>query len=415
MTQDSKSGLDRRQLLAAGGALAASTAMPYIARAQANEVMIGALLPLTGPSAGFGQVSWEGLRFACEMVNEAGGIKSMNGAKLTPVIGDTESKPEVAAAQAEQLIRRGARVLVGCNQSPATIVASQVAERQSIPFICAYDIDPSLTARGFKYLFRVTPLITNYAEDLMTFMKDLSVQKGQPITKVGLLSENSIAGQGANKLAAAAAEKLGLAVVDASTYTAGTTQNFAPYVTKLRSAGAEGVIGHNRISEGIAIIRTMMELKYNPKFIGGILGAPNTREFMEALGPNSDHIYSTDAWSLTLNIPGMQEVAERNVKQFGKPMDPSTATMFSDVAVITDALERAKTSDPKALRDAIAATELKIGERRFFMLRGVKFGPTGENERAGSLIGMCRDQKAVAVWPPEVAAFPASYPKPNWI
>ncbi len=406
--------LDRRDVLAGASAAAVALAMPRIGRAQSRDVTIGGLLPLTGPSAGFGQVSWEGLQLACEMVNEKGGIAALGGAKLRAVVADTESKPEVAASQAEQLIRRNASVVIGCNQSAASIVASQVAERSSVPFVCAYDFDPTITARGFKYTFRCSPLVSNFASDIITFLRELGEKAGDPVRRVGFLSESSIGGQGANKLGAEAARKAGFEVVDVSTYNAGATQNFAPHIAKLKGLNAEAVIGHNRVSEGIAIVRTMKELGFNPKFIGGILGAPNTREFTEVLGDDANFIYATDAWSTTLNVEGLKDVADRTLKQFGKPMDPSHATMISNVAVIWDALERAKSSDPKALRNAIAATELTIGERGYFLLRGVKFTASGDNERAGSLMVMCKDKRAVAVWPAEVAHTQPVYPKPRW-
>jgi branched-chain amino acid transport system substrate-binding protein len=418
MARKTKSGAiaapSRRQVLAGGGALTLGVAMPWVARAQAKDIVIGGVLPLTGPSAGFGQMTWEGIQLACDMANEKGGVQSMGGAKLTAIVGDTESKPEVAASQAEQLIGRGVSVLIGCNQSAASIVASQVAERSSVPFITAYDFDPTLSSRGFKYFFRASPLVTNFSHDIIAFLKELGDKSGDPVKKIGLLSESSIAGQSANKLANEAATKMGFEVVDVSTYAAGETQNFAPFITKLKSAGAEAVIGHNRVSEGIAIVRTMKELGYNPKFIGGILGAPNTREFMDAMGADADNIYSTDSWSPSLTIPGMKEVADRALARFGKAMDPSTATSFSNVAIIWAASEKAKSADPRLLRDAIAATELDIGERDFFLLRGVKFAANGENERAASLIGMCQNKQAVAVWPAEVATTAAVYPKPAW-
>src|ERR1051325_1427166 len=145
----------RRKILQGGGAVAASLAFPAIVRSQAKEVTIAGILPLTGPSAAFGQGSWNALQLACEVVNQKGGIKSLRGAHLKAAVADTESKPEVAASQTEQMARRGASVLIGCNQSAAAIVASQVAERAAVPFMTAYDIDPAITARGFRYTFRL--------------------------------------------------------------------------------------------------------------------------------------------------------------------------------------------------------------------------------------------------------------------
>src|SRR6476660_4628159 len=160
-TMNASQGTTRRTVLKGSAALAAAgVAMPALVHA-ADTVNVAAVLPLTGPSAQFGQVSWKAMQFSIELMNEAGGVKSMGGARLTAAVYDTETKPDVAVTQTEQAIQRGASVIVGCNQSAATIVASQVAERNEVPFITAYDIDPAITARGFKYVFRISPLTGN--------------------------------------------------------------------------------------------------------------------------------------------------------------------------------------------------------------------------------------------------------------
>jgi branched-chain amino acid transport system substrate-binding protein len=66
------------------------------------------------------------------------------------------------------------------------------------------------------------------------------------------------------------------------------------------------------------------------------------------------------------------------------------------------------------LRDAIAATDLKSGDRNFFLLRGVKFNDKGDNERAVSIITQIQGGGFVPVWPTEFAKAPAVYPKPDW-
>jgi branched-chain amino acid transport system substrate-binding protein len=58
-------------------------------------------LPLTGYLAHEGRKTHIAIELAAEMINE-GGIKSMGGAKIKPVVADFESKP-VAAIQAEKL------------------------------------------------------------------------------------------------------------------------------------------------------------------------------------------------------------------------------------------------------------------------------------------------------------------------
>ncbi|MGA3306558.1 MAG: ABC transporter substrate-binding protein, partial [Stellaceae bacterium] len=209
--------MDRRKVLIGGAAAVTGLGFPTIVRA-ADEILIACVIPLTGPSAQFGQMSWNSAQLSAELMNEAGGVKSMGGAKLTLAVLDTETKPEIAVTQIEAAVQRGAAAIIGCNQSAATIVASQVAERNEVPFLTAYDIDPAITARGFKYVFRITPLTTNYSTDLLTMAKELLDKKGSTAKRLGLLSENSVTGQGVNKALTAAAQKLGLELVDTESY-----------------------------------------------------------------------------------------------------------------------------------------------------------------------------------------------------
>ena len=92
-------------LLVGGAATAGTPAFPLRSlHAQPREVKVGLLAPLTGVSANWGQKTYYGFQLAAQILNEEGGIKSMGGAKIGVVAADTESKPEVAAIQAEKLI-----------------------------------------------------------------------------------------------------------------------------------------------------------------------------------------------------------------------------------------------------------------------------------------------------------------------
>src|SRR5262245_29851656 len=69
-----------RRLVTLGLALAGLTAVPALPAAE--EVRIGIVCPLTGPTAKFGQAERNALTMAVEDVNGAGGIKSLGGAKI---------------------------------------------------------------------------------------------------------------------------------------------------------------------------------------------------------------------------------------------------------------------------------------------------------------------------------------------
>jgi branched-chain amino acid transport system substrate-binding protein len=407
--------ITRREFLKSSAIAAAGTTVaPRFAAAQGKEVLLAAVVALTGPNAAWGQRTWNGFQLGCDLVNEQGGIKSMGGAKLKYIVADTESKPEVAGSQTERVIQRGAVAITGTNQSAATIVATQIAEREGVPFVCATDVDPLITSRGFKFTFRTSPLVAAYAYDLLSYVKELGEKSGKPAKKLAILSENSIVGQSSVEGSTKVAKDLGYEVVAGDTYDAAKTQNFASYIAKYRGAGVEVVVGHNKPSDAILITRTMKELNFNPMAYGGILGGHVSTEYVNALGQDADNVLATTSWSADADIPGLKELAKKYQDRFKEHMDSTSAGGFTAFSVLWDALERAGSADRKKLRDAIAATQLKTGEKMYMQLRGAKFVAGGENERAGGLVFTIKSKEWITVAPKEFAKGTAIFPKPKW-
>jgi branched-chain amino acid transport system substrate-binding protein len=406
--------ISRREFLTSSALAAGATLVPRPGAAQSKDVLLAAVVALTGPNAAWGQRTWNAFQLSCDLVNEQGGVKALGGAKIKYTVADTESKPEVAGSQTEKVIRQGAVAITGTNQSAATIVATQIAEREGVPFVCATDVDPLITSRGFKYTFRTSPIVESYARDLLAYVKELADKSGKPAKKLAVISENSIVGQSSVEGSQRVAKELGYEVVAADTYDAAKTQNFASYVSRYRGAGVEVVIGHNKPNDAILITRTMKELNFNPLAYGGILGGHVSTEYVNALGKDADHVLATTSWSADADIPGLKDLAKKYLDRFKEPMDSTSAGGFTAFAVLWDALERAGAADRKKVRDAIAGTSMKTGDRMYMQLRGAKFLPSGENQMAGGLVFTIRSKEWITVAPKEFAKTTATYPKPRW-
>src|SRR5512134_168425 len=108
----SQVSLNRREFLKGAAALGvgAGLAGHPLVRAEAGavkEVSIGVLYPTSGAQARFGQMCVNAVRLAVDEVNAAGGIKSLGGAKLNPVLADIQSDAGVTRNQAERLMATG--------------------------------------------------------------------------------------------------------------------------------------------------------------------------------------------------------------------------------------------------------------------------------------------------------------------
>jgi len=138
MDDDTKSlQLSRRNFLKTTGVVAGAAALgfPAVLRAQPREIKIGAVHPVTGPLAEVGQLQRLGGQIAVDAINAAGGIKSMGGAKLELLAGDTETRAEVARTVAERVINDGAVMITGTFHSGHTMAVVPVAQQRRVPFI----------------------------------------------------------------------------------------------------------------------------------------------------------------------------------------------------------------------------------------------------------------------------------------
>jgi len=131
--------ISRRTFLmtsAAAGAVAAVGGFPAVLRAQAPTIKLGSVQPVTGPLAVIGQGQRRGAQMAVEYINSKGGIKSMGGAKLDLLLGDSQTSAEVGRSESDRLIKEGAKVIVGAFESGTGMAIATLCEQRGVPFLC---------------------------------------------------------------------------------------------------------------------------------------------------------------------------------------------------------------------------------------------------------------------------------------
>src|SRR5271170_4765815 len=137
----------------AGGALATTALSAFPLRSWAAEpVNIGGLYPVTGSMAQIGQGCVNAAKLAVQMVNDAGGIKSLGGAKLNLIVSDVQSDPTVTRTETDRLIN-GYQIAAihGCFASALTLIASEVAERAKVPLLTGSSSDQLNANRHYTF------------------------------------------------------------------------------------------------------------------------------------------------------------------------------------------------------------------------------------------------------------------------
>src|ERR1700688_1865011 len=267
-----KVGLDRafskRQgrrefLLKTGGILAAGAfgAVPLRGWA-ADPVNIGALYPTTGSMAQIGVGCVAAAKLAVEMVNDAGGIKSLGGAKLNLIISDNQSDTTVTRTETDRLIT-GSKLsaIHGCFASALTLIASEVCERAKVPIITGSSTDQ--LNKGRTYTFTPFARASQFAKAQLQMAKLVSDQP-----KVAVVFENTAFGTSTSKGLREQAPGLGVEIVLFEPYSAGFA-DASPLVNKIKASGANMVFPVSYLNDLILIIRSIKQAGLDVAINGG--------------------------------------------------------------------------------------------------------------------------------------------------
>ncbi len=397
----------------------------FSAQAQQKIIKIGAVYPLTGNIASTGLDCKRGVDLAVDIINgkydldlplaKSEGLPNLGGAKLQIVYADTKGDPKNGMSEAERLIAQEEVVaMIGAYQSSVTKTASQATERLKIPYVCSDSSSPTLTERGYKYFFRVSPHDAIFAHDQLVFLKDLEKSKGKKVQTVALLYENTEFGSNAGKYLKKYAEEFGYKVVADVSYSANATDVTSEVGTLIKSK--PDVLMHaSYITDAILFTKTFKEMGFAPKGILTMAGyiEPGYLPAVKADG-NNIIIRSTFALDLAKKKPLVAKVNELFKKKYGIDMSENAARSFMAPFVLADAINRAKTTESEAVIKALLETDI-AGKQVIYPWKGIKFDPQShQNVYAQGTLVQIQNQDYVTIWPFASAAKDVVWPFPSW-
>ena len=150
-------------------------AVGLAATAQAQEVLLGASVQLTGPVANTGRYSRDAYRIAIDKINAAGGVKAAGQShQLALKLYDNQSDVNLSVRQYTQLVTQDkAKLLLGGFASNFQLADSVVSEKYKIPMVQGGGASNEIFSRGFKYIFGTLAPASNYFGSTIDMMKAL--------------------------------------------------------------------------------------------------------------------------------------------------------------------------------------------------------------------------------------------------
>ena len=358
-------GIDRRTFLkvtgAAGlGVAATSFGVPTLLRAAPPTIKIGSVQPATGPLAVIGVGQRRGNQLAVNYINAMGGIKSMDGAKLELLLGDSESKPEVGRSEADRLINGGAAVVTGPFQSGVAMAISTLCEQRQVPFIMDVAALDKVTAKGKKYTFRVFITVSGLLNGAVKYLKMVTDLKGVMPKRAVVTNTADAFGKGMSGGFVKFMEKSGLPIeiVDRVQYPLGI-HDLSAEVARIKAAKPDILFPVSRPGDGILLARELYKQRV---------------ELMGIYGPGSPGWYEPDVikdlgkliYYVMVNVPWInpnsavyQQANAAFQKAHNRYLDTNSAYAYTGILVIGDILERAASTDPEKILAAAHQTNFK--------------------------------------------------------
>jgi branched-chain amino acid transport system substrate-binding protein len=388
--------LSRRTALLAGATVLAA---PAIVRAQSKTLRIGAPLPITGGLAPEGAKQQRGYDLWLQTVDAAGGIQ-VAGERVKPeiVYADYQSSTPRAVQLAERLITQDkCNLLFGPQGSGASKAASSVSERYKVPMIAPTASSREVYDQGYKYLFGTfTP-----NETLTEPLGDIVKAKFPDVTSIALLARNDLFPLAIAQEMEKSAKARGITVTSFDKYAIGTMDH-ASALTSMAGAAPKWVFATGYLNDLLLIRRQMADLQFTAPVITMIAG-PAYREFVDGLGPLAENLTSAAWWHPAVGYKdcagpwaSTDAFVAAYTAKYNLVPDYGEASAAACGVAVQLAAQAAGSTEPQALRDALAAMDVKT----FF--GPLKFGPTGQVDTLKPPVFQIQGGKPLVLYPADI-------------
>jgi branched-chain amino acid transport system substrate-binding protein len=391
----------------------------------ADVVKIGQLTALSGNAANAGQHSKAAVALAVEIINGAhpelgdlplaahAGLSNLGGAKVEVIVVDHQGNPSVGQSLTLRLINQDKVVAIeGAYHSSVAFATTAVAERYGIPYVVGDSVAVNITSRGFKFVFRTTPIAPTFGDNYMEFLDDMK-KAGRTVKTVAVVHENTDYGTSVGEVVVAAAKQHGYDVVADIPYNANTT-DVSPQVLQMKQKSPDAVIYVSYTQDAILYMKTMKSLDFHPQMVIGDDAGFSDRSFEQNVGDISQGVMNRSAWDIGKPGSTTYKINEMYKAATGDDLDDPSARTMQGFMVLVDAINRAGSTDPEAIRKALVDTNLPAS-KLFMGYKGVKFDATGQNVLAATYLTQLHGGHYVAVWPADRATAPVQWPYKAWM
>jgi branched-chain amino acid transport system substrate-binding protein len=251
--------------------------------ALAETLKIGTLSPLTGPYAQDGTDILQGVKTAVAVY---GPVKGFDKVEVVP--GDSACDGGKATMAANKLINSGVNVVIGAYCSSATEPAQIPLMEAKIVQITPASTNERLTAKGYKYFFRMPP-----RDDVQAWSTVQFLEKKLKIKTLALIDDKQTYTAGLTANIEKYAKENNIIKIVAHEYITPGDSDFTAVLTKLKRINPDAIYMSVYQPEGSKMIQQVRKLGLTSNFISE--DAVYHPKFLEVGGPSAEGVYLTFA------------------------------------------------------------------------------------------------------------------------
>ncbi|MCY1014593.1 ABC transporter substrate-binding protein [Pyxidicoccus sp. MSG2] len=317
------------------------------AASETGPIVIGTLGSLTGSEASFGTVVRDGIQFAVEEANAAGGVM---GRKVELRSYDTQGRIEESVAAAQRLLTQDRVVLIlGDVTSSGSLAIANAVQAARVPMVTPSATHPDVTKKG-DYIFR-----TCFTDPFQGGAMARFARENLKLDRVAVLHDaRNASSLGLSEAFQAAFKKLGGTVVAVETYSKGDTDYRAPLLS-VKKVKPQALYLPGFYSEVGVIARQARELGMTQPLLGGD-GWESDRIF-ELAGGALEGAYYSSHYAEDNPAPELQRFITAFRARYGRSPEAASALGYDAARVALAAIARAGSLSGPAIRDALAATK----------------------------------------------------------
>jgi len=317
------------------------------APARSGPILIGAVGSLTGPEASFGAPVRDGIQFAVEQVNAAGGVK---GRKVEVRTYDSQGRLEDSVSAAQRLvIRDQVALILGEVSSSASLAIADVAQAARVPMVTPSATHPDVTRKG-DYIFRTCFIDPFQGQAMARFARE-----SLKLERISILQD----GRNAYSLGLSQAfqegfKRLGGTIVSIEGYSKGDTDFRAPLLA-VKKVKPQALYIPGFYGEVGVMARQAREVGLELPLLGG--DGWESERLLALAGDALEGSYYSTHYAVDNPSPELQRFVAAYQERYGHAPDVSAALGYDAARVALAAMERAESLTGPAIRDALATTK----------------------------------------------------------